>query len=48
MMGVRIDEDGCIGCSICLESCPYGAIEMVDGKAILNEKCNGCGACVEA
>ena len=47
-MGVRIDENTCIGCGICLQSCPYGAIEMVDGKAKLNDKCTGCGACVEA
>ena len=47
-MGVKIIEDMCIGCEICLQSCPYGAIDMVDGKAVLNDKCNGCGACVDA
>lgn len=47
-MAVRILEDKCVGCQLCIESCPYGAIDMVDGKAKINEKCTGCGACVDA
>jgi len=47
-MAVKILEDKCIGCQLCVDACPYGAINMVDGKARLNEKCIGCGACIEA
>jgi electron transfer flavoprotein alpha subunit len=29
-------------------SCPFGAIEMRDGRAFITESCTMCGACVEA
>jgi electron transfer flavoprotein alpha subunit len=45
---LRIDEKLCIGCGICEEQCPFGAIEIVDGLAVVGETCNLCGACVEA
>ncbi len=42
----EVDRDLCNGCRICLTVCPYGAIEMVEGKAKVNELlCEGCGAC---
>ena len=47
-MVVRVDEEECTGCESCIESCPVGAIEMVDGIAKINEKCNSCNACLEA
>ena len=37
----------CIGCSKCVPVCPFGAINMVDKKATMNEACNLCGACVQ-
>lgn len=45
---LRIDENTCIGCGICEESCPFGSIEMVDGLPVVGDSCNLCGACVEA
>ncbi len=36
----------CEGCEVCAELCPAGAIEMVDGKAKLNNNlCWGCSIC---
>jgi electron transfer flavoprotein alpha subunit len=48
-MGIRIDLDKCIGCGNCQLACPFGYIEIIDGKAhIGSEVCNLCGACREA
>ncbi|MFH1152610.1 MAG: FAD-dependent oxidoreductase [Pseudomonadota bacterium] len=43
-----IDPDICIGCKICIDLCPYSAIEFNDLKLIseVNEAvCKGCGSC---
>lgn len=47
-MAIFILEDKCIGCKLCLKSCPFDAIEMVGKKAVINDKCVACGACLEA
>jgi electron transfer flavoprotein alpha subunit len=44
-MGVKILSEKCIGCKLCIKSCPFNAIEIKDGKAALNDNCTGCGAC---
>jgi len=42
-----IDEALCIGCAICVNVCPTGAITMDDGIARVDTaKCTGCGDCV--
>ena len=41
-----VDNDACIGCTICERKCPVGAITMKDGKAVIDhEKCIQCGIC---
>ncbi len=47
-MGIEIDLEKCNGCGSCEPVCPFGVIEVIDGKAQVGEGCNLCGACVEA
>ena len=53
-----VHEIACVGCRLCLQDCPYGAIEMVlqadrqrrdrvqEIAKIIPEHCNACGICV--
>ncbi len=45
---IRIDEDKCNGCELCVKACHEGAIGMVDGKAKLlrDDYCDGLGNCL--
>ena len=45
---VRIDEEKCNGCGLCIPNCAEGALQIVDGKAkLMSEKfCDGLGACL--
>jgi ferredoxin len=45
---IRIDQEKCDGCGLCVPSCAEGAIQIVDGKAqLLEDKfCDGLGACL--
>lgn len=45
-MSVTIFKEKCRGCRLCLKVCPFDAIKMEDGKAVINyDKCTNCGAC---
>lgn len=46
-MEIKVNKETCNGCSLCKKVCLYDAIEIVDGKAIVNENCVFCGACIE-
>jgi ferredoxin len=45
---VRIDEEKCDGCGLCVPACAEGAIQIIDGKAKLvsDVYCDGLGACL--
>lgn len=45
---LKISEELCIGCGICEDSCPFGAIEIINGLAVAGDTCTLCGACVES
>lgn len=47
MPEIKVAPEECTGCEACLEACMYDAIEMVDGKAVINEKCTLCRACID-
>ena len=45
---IKIDENKCNGCGACAAACHEGAIEMIDGKAVLTREdyCDGLGDCL--
>lgn len=45
---IKIDEEKCNGCGLCIPGCPEGALQMIDGKARLvsDLMCDGLGACI--
>ncbi len=45
---IRIDEDKCNGCGVCVPACHEGAIQIIDGKARLVSEvyCDGLGDCL--
>ncbi len=47
---IKIDSEKCNGCGACAHACHEGAIEMVNGKAVLTREdyCDGLGDCLPA
>lgn len=47
---IRIDENKCNGCGLCVSSCHESAIKLIDGKAklIRDDYCDGLGNCLPA
>lgn len=45
---MKIDEEKCIGCGLCINACQEGAIQLIDGKAklISESYCDGLGNCL--
>lgn len=45
---IKIDEEKCDGCGVCVPSCKEGAIKIIDNKArlISDMFCDGLGACI--
>ena len=43
-----VKQNKCVGCGVCVNVCPVGAIFMENGKAIINQnKCIKCGKCLD-
>ena len=44
--GVKVEvTDDCVGCGTCVETCPFDAIRIVDGRAVHDPVCRSCGRC---
>lgn len=45
---LRIDEERCTGCGLCVPNCHEGALQVIDGKVRLVSElmCDGLGACI--
>ncbi len=47
--GPKSCNSGCLGFGSCVKACPFDAIHVVNGVAVVDkEKCKACGKCVEA
>ena len=46
--GPKSCNSGCLGYGSCVKACPFDAIHIVNGVAVVDrEKCKACGKCVE-
>jgi ferredoxin len=45
---IKIDEENCNGCGLCVPNCHEGALQIIYGKARLISDlfCDGLGACI--
>ncbi len=48
MAKIAILDRKCTGCGLCAKNCPFGAIDMKEGRPELNAACKVCGLCVKA
>ena len=47
-VSIKVNIEKCTGCETCVSTCPFGAIEIRNGRAFITDSCTMCGACVEA
>jgi electron transfer flavoprotein alpha subunit len=44
-MALIIDPEKCTSCAICVNTCPFGVLDIKDGRIQIGEGCTLCGAC---
>ena len=45
-MAATVNQETCVGCGACVDSCPVSAIKIENDKAVVGDDCIECGACV--
>ncbi|MBU4149384.1 MAG: electron transfer flavoprotein subunit alpha [Candidatus Omnitrophica bacterium] len=47
-MSIKVINEKCTGCKLCIKACPFAAIEVKNKKAEIDlDKCTLCSACIE-
>ena len=46
MINILIEK--CVGCKLCISTCPFDAIKVTNRKAAIQDNCTLCGACVSS
>jgi formate hydrogenlyase subunit 6/NADH:ubiquinone oxidoreductase subunit I len=41
----QVDEEACVACGLCVESCPFDALSVDDVARVDGVRCVGCGVC---
>ncbi|MEE8323827.1 MAG: electron transfer flavoprotein subunit alpha [Candidatus Bathyarchaeia archaeon] len=47
MAEIRVLREKCTGCGLCVASCPFQCISIVEDKAVISVDCRLCGICVD-
>lgn len=46
-MAAKVNEEECIACGACADTCPVEAIKVEDKAKVDDQTCIECGACVD-
>ena len=38
-MAATVNQETCVGCGACVDSCPFGAITLENDKAVIGDAC---------
>ena len=44
-MAINIDIKKCTACAVCVNTCPFGVLEIKNNRIVVHDGCNLCGAC---
>lgn len=47
MAVLSFDHEKCNLCGQCIEACPFGALEIIQGRIEVNASCKSCKACIK-